>query len=131
MKKQFFCTLLLTAAILVSMPAATAAAGQETDNSALIGTWDVELIDVGFAMELVFKMEEDTLTGEMIFEMGSGVMENIEFKDNELTFYVEFDAGGQIVGVDVSGTVEEDKISGFMNSDMGSAEFTGTKREEG
>ena len=125
---KILCTMIVV--LLLSAAAETSSIHQAEDYSALIGTWDVEIIEMGFQMELVFKMEEEELTGEMIFEMGSGVMEKIEFEDGELTFYVEFDANGQVMGVDVSGTVEEDKISGFMASDMGKVEFTGTKREE-
>lgn len=121
---------LISFILLLNIAAETADFDQTQESNPLIGTWDIELIEMGFQLQFVFKMEDDTLTGEMVFEMGSGTMENIKFEENELSFYVEFDAGGQIMGVDVSGTVEEDKIKGFMNSDMGTADFSGTKRKE-
>lgn len=120
----------LSLVLLLNTAAQTAAFNQTDNSSTLIGTWDIELIEMGFQLQFVFKMEDDTLTGEMVFEMGSGTMENIKFEENELSFYVEFDAGGQAMGVDVSGTVEEDKITGFMSSDMGTTDFSGTKRKE-
>lgn len=126
--KRFLFT--LSICFLLGLAAAATPADQEADYSALVGTWDIELIDMGFHLEFVFKLEEGELSGEMIFEMGNAVMENIEFEDGELTFYVEFDAGGQVMGIDASGTIEENKITGYMASDMGTAEFVGTKREE-
>jgi hypothetical protein len=130
MKPLFRIMCLISVILLLNIAAETADFDQTQESNPLIGTWDIELIEMGFQLQFVFKMEDDTLTGEMVFEMGSGTMENIKFEENELSFYVEFDAGGQILGVDVSGTVEEDKITGFMNSDMGTADFSGTKRKE-
>ncbi|MCJ7680626.1 MAG: hypothetical protein MUP70_07875, partial [Candidatus Aminicenantes bacterium] len=88
------------------------------------------LTEQGMVMEFVFKMEEDTLVGEMVFEMGGGVMENIVFEDNKLSFSLTVDAGGQTVGVDATATVEGDTMTGFMDTDMGAADFKGTKRKE-
>ncbi|MCJ7679284.1 MAG: hypothetical protein MUP70_01025 [Candidatus Aminicenantes bacterium] len=130
MSKKGLFVCLLALALLSGFAAQTTATPQASKFEALIGIWDIELTEQGMVMEFVFKMEEDTLVGEMVFEMGGGVMENIVFEDNKLTFSLTIDAGGQTVGVDASGTVEGDTIKGFMDTDMGSADFTGPKRKE-
>jgi hypothetical protein len=130
MRKNGMFFVLLSLILLTGFAAWTNAAPQSSKYEALIGTWDITLDAQGMTMEFVFKMEEDTLVGEMVFEMGGGVMENIMFEDNKLTFSLTIDAGGQTVGVDASGTVEGDTIKGFMDTDMGSADFSGTKRKE-
>ena len=113
--------------LLVSTPSVKASFSQSTDYSDLIGTWDINT-DVGIQMEFVFTMDGDEITGELIFEMGSGTMENIDLDNNELTFFVSLDAGGQIIDVGASATVEGDEMTGTLSSEMGEANFWGTKR---
>ena len=115
--------------LLVSLPAAKTSFSQAADYSVLIGTWDINT-DVGIQMEFVFSLEDDELTGELLFEMGSGIMENIEFEDNELSFFVSLDAGGQIIDVAAAATVEDEEMTGTFSSEMGEANFWGTKRNE-
>ena len=114
----------------MSILSATGLFAQSEDSKTLLGTWDVELTEMGMQMQFVFKMEEEKLTGELVFEMGSGFMEDIAFSDNKLTFFVSLDAGGQVVGVDVTATIDGDEMTGTMFTDMGEAEFTGTKRKD-
>lgn len=119
-----------TLALSMSVLSTTGLFAQSEDIQALLGTWDVELTEMGMQMQFVFKMEEEKLTGELVFEMGSGIMEDIAFSDNKLTFFVSLDAGGQVVGVDVTATIDGDEMTGTMFTDMGEAEFTGTKRKD-
>jgi hypothetical protein len=121
--------LVLSLVLILSFPAAKTLSAQEKDYSALLGTWDVELTEMGMAMEFVFKMEEGTLTGELVFEMGNGIMEEIAFDGKQFTCTISIDAGGQTMGVDVSATVNGNEMEGTMLSEMGEAEFTGKKRE--
>lgn len=114
---------------LVSLPAAKTSFSQAANYSVLLGTWDINT-DVGIQMEFVFSMEDDELTGELIFEMGSGIMENIEFDNNELSFFVSLDAGGQIIDVGAVAIVEDEEMTGTFSSEMGDANFWGTKRQE-
>ena len=81
-------------------------------------------------MEFVFTMDGDSVSGELIFEMGGGTMENIDLDDNELTFFVSIDAGGQIIDVGALATVEDDEMTGTLSSEMGDAYFWGTKRKD-
>ncbi|MFC1557047.1 hypothetical protein ACFL5L_03595 [candidate division KSB1 bacterium] len=99
------------------------------ENKALIGTWDVVLIEQGMTMLLVFEKEGDILTGNMSFEMGDGVMTDITFKDNQLNFNVALDGGGMTFNIAAEGIVDGEKISGTFFSDMGDAGFSGEKRK--
>jgi hypothetical protein len=44
-------------------------------------------------------------------------------------FTVSIDAGGQIMVVDFSATIEEDSMEGFLSMEMGEMNFSGKKRE--
>jgi len=115
--------------ILLLAPAVSPAVFvQSGDSEILIGTWDVELPAMGMQMEFVFESDGEALSGELVFEMGSGVMENITFENGNLEFFVSVDAGGQTVGVDVTAEVEGENMTGLMASDMGEMDFSATKR---
>ncbi|MEE8377814.1 MAG: hypothetical protein V3R45_05545 [Candidatus Aminicenantaceae bacterium] len=110
--------LVLSLVLTLSIPTMTGLFAQSQEKNALIGTWDVELIEMGMLMEFIFKMEDEILSGVLEFEMGSGVMEDLSFNDNKLTFSVSLDAGGQMFGLDVEGIVEDDTLTGTIFSEM-------------
>ncbi|MBU4202541.1 MAG: hypothetical protein KKD59_01045, partial [Acidobacteria bacterium] len=99
MRKNGMFVILLSLILLAGFSGIMDATPQSSKYDALIGTWDIELDGPGMILEFVFTMEEDTLVGEMVFEMGGGVMENIVFEDNKLSFSLTIDVGGQMVGV--------------------------------
>lgn len=122
--------LVLSLVLTLSIPTLTGLFAQSQEKNVLIGTWDVELTEMGMLIEFIFKMEDEILSGVLEFEMGSGVMEDLSFNDNKLTFFVSLDAGGQMIGLDVEGTVEDDTLTGTIFSEMGEAGYTGKKRKE-
>ena len=75
-----------------------------------------------------FTLENDTLAGVMEGPTGEVEMENISFEDSELLFSVTVDAGGQVFVVDLSATIEEDSMEGFLSMEMGEMNFSGKKR---
>ena len=129
MKRIFKTALIAPLVLWLSFSAMAGLFAQSKDVEALIGTWDVELTEMGMQMEFIFKMEDGTLSGTLEFEMGSGVMEEIVFNENKLTFLVSIDAGGQTISVEAEATVEGDEMTGAMFTEMGEAAFTGTKRK--
>ncbi len=102
---------------------------QETNYEALLGEWDIQTEDGQFTFVFTFSMEEDTLTGMFEGPTGEVEMEDISFEDNELMFTVTVDAGGQILVVDFSATIEEDTMEGFLSMEMGEMNFSGEKRK--
>jgi hypothetical protein len=113
--------------LLVSLPSAKTSLSQPTDYSALLGTWDIET-DVDLEMKFVFSVDEDEIKGELFFEMGSGYMKEISFQDNKLTFLVTLEAEDIVLTVTGEATVIENRMTGTLSSDMGGANFEGTKR---
>ena len=130
MKNLFKLLFVASMVSVLSVPSAIGLIAQAEDYKALIGTWDVEITEMGMQMQFIFKMEDGLLEGKLEFEMGSGDMEQITFEDNNLTFLVSLDAGGQVVNVEVSATVDEDKMTGTMFTEMGDVIFEGIKRKE-
>jgi hypothetical protein len=120
--------LVLSLVFALGNPTTTVLFAQAEDVKPLLGTWDVELTDMGMLMQFIFKMEEGTLTGLLEFEMGSGKMEEITFNENKLTFLVDLDANGQMISIEGMATIDGEEMSGTMNTEMGEAVFTGKKR---
>lgn len=128
MKNIFKITLVFALFLLLNTLASPGLFAQSDDIKALLGTWDIELTEMGMMMEFIFKFEDDSLTGELEFEMGGGTMEEIALEGNTLTFRVTIDAGGQAVNVETEATIEGDEMTGVMYTDMGEVEFVGIKR---
>ena len=115
--------------ILFALLATMSASAQESNYEALLGEWDVQTEDGQFMFVFNFSMDEDTLVGMFEGPTGEVEMEDISFEDNELMFTVTVDAGGQVLVVDFSATIEEDSIEGFLSMEMGEMNFSGKKRE--
>lgn len=129
MKNNFKVSYIFALVLILGVSTAAVFSTQQ-DFKSILGTWDVELTEMGMAFELVFRMEDGEITGEMNFDMGSGELSEITLADGKLTFLSTFDAGGQTMSIEAMATVEGDEMNGTMSSDMGDAEFSGTKREE-
>lgn len=127
MKKILRMALVLSLIFMLGIPTTTALFAQAEIVKPLLGTWDVELTDMGMVMQFIFKMEDDTLTGILEFEMGSGIMEEITFNENKLTFLVSLDANGQMIDIEGIATIEGEEMTGTMITEMGEASFTGKK----
>lgn len=114
--------------ILFCLLATLLASSQEAEYDVLLGEWDVQTEDGQFMFVFTFSMEENTLVGMMEGPTGEVEMEDISFEDNELMFTVTVDAGGQVLVVDFSATIEEDSLEGFLSMEMGEMNFSGKKR---
>jgi hypothetical protein len=115
--------------VLFCLSATFLASAQEANYEALLGEWDVQTEDGQFTFVFTFSIEEDTLVG--LFEGPSGEveMEDISYEENELMFTVTIDAGGQMVVVDFSATIEEDSLEGFLSMEFGEMNIAGKKRK--
>ena len=129
MKRISRMALVLSLVISLSFPTAAGLFAQAEKNSALLGTWDVELTEMGMVMQFIFSMEDDALNGLLEFEMGSGIMEEITFNENKLTFFVSLDADGQMIDIEGMATIDGEEMTGTMITEMGEAAFTGKKRD--
>ena len=129
MKNIRMSVLVLSVALVLVISTSPGQTSQSTDYKVLLGTWDVELIEMGMAMEFVFKMEGDALTGEMIFDMGGAQLEDIKFEEGSLSFNAVVDAGGQSIYIAATAKVADNEMTGVMSSDMGDVDFSGLKRK--
>ena len=94
----------------------------------LSGTW-VGPTEVPDAPEpdmltLVLKKEEGTYSGTITDSMGmlqNTEIEDVEFKDNTLTFTFQVDTGGEYLSVTTSLTLKGDKMSGYWETDDGNS----------
>ena len=128
MKNENNSGMMIVGIILLCLYLAFPAIAQEMESDALLGEWDVQTEDGQFMFVFTFSMEDDTLAGMFEGPTGEVDMEAISFEDNELMFTVTVDAGGQIVVVDFSATLEEDSLEGFLSMEMGEMNISGKKR---
>jgi hypothetical protein len=130
MKNSTILILAISLVILSLLATVDTSAAQSKDYKAILGSWDIEIAEPPMQIEFVFSIDEDTLYGELKSEVGSGVMEEIAFEDNKLTFIVSVDVGAQVFNLKVLATVDDDGMTGIMYSDMGESEFSGKKRKD-
>lgn len=81
----------------------------EASGDVLVGTWTYELVTPGEPQggKMIIKKEGDKYSGILTSNDGSpdNDMNNINFRDGELAFDFDIDAGGQSINVVVVGTV--------------------------
>ena len=102
---------------------------QQTEYEALLGEWDVQTEDGQYTFVFTFTMEDDTLTGMFRGSTGEVEMEDLSYANNELTFMVNIEAGGQTMQIDFSATIEEDILEGYLSLQYGEANISGKKRK--
>lgn len=115
--------------ILFCLSVTFLAGAQDTDYEALLGEWDVQTEDGQYTFVFVFSMEGESLKGIFQGMSGDVEMEDLSFKDSELSFTVNIDAGGQAMAIDYSATIEGDTLEGYLSMEYGEANITGKKRK--
>jgi len=129
MKKRKNPVLTIVGMILFGLLVTLLAAAQEKKYEALLGEWDAQTEDGQYTFVFVFSMEEETLKGLFKGSTGDYEMEDLSFKDNELTFSVNIDAGGQTMSIDFSATIEGETLKGFLSMEYGESNISGKKRK--
>ncbi len=107
----------------------TFALSQETNYKDLLGEWDVQTEDGQYSFVFTFAMEDDKLTGVFQGSTGEVAMENLSYENNELTFTVNIEAGGQTMQIDFSATIQGDSLDGYLSLQYGEANISGKKRK--
>ena len=102
---------------------------QEKEYEALLGEWDVQTEDGQYTFVFVFSMEGDALKGLFKGTTGEYEMENLSFEDNQVSFTVDIDAGGQTMTIDYTATIDGDALKGYLSMEYGEANITGEKRK--
>lgn len=117
-------TLFFTLTVLVLAAASGLMFGQSVD---LSGTWvgETEVPDAiePDEMTLVITKEDGEYSAKISDSMGmlnNTECEDIEFKENELTFNIEVNTGEEFMTVYLTLKVEGDTMTGYWESDDGS-----------
>jgi len=129
MKKEKNPVLMFVGIILFCLSVTFLAGAQDMDYEALLGEWDVQTEDGQYTFVFVFSMEGESLKGIFQGMSGDVEMEDLSFKDSELSFTVNIDAGGQAMAIDYSATIEGDTLEGYLSMEYGEANITGKKRK--
>jgi len=129
MKKLKNPAMAIVGIVLFCLSATFLVGAQETGYEGLLGEWDVQTEDGQYTFVFVFSMEGDTLKGMFQGTTGDYEMEDLSFKDSELSFTVNIDAGGQAMAIDYSATIKGDTLEGYLSMEYGEANITGKKRK--
>lgn len=129
MKNKGYHVLTIVGILLFSLFVPALSGSQEKGYESLIGEWDVQTEDGQYTFVFVFSMEGDTLKGIYKGTTGDAEMEDLSFENNELSFTVNIDAGGQTMAIDYTATIEGDTLEGYLSLEYGEANITGKKRK--
>jgi hypothetical protein len=129
MKKLQNLAMAIVGIVLFCLSATFLASAQEANYEALLGDWDVQTEDGQYTFVFVFSMEGESLKGIFQGMSGDVEMEELSFKDSELSFTVNIDAGGQVMAIDYCATIEGDTLEGYLSMEYGEANITGKKRK--
>lgn len=102
---------------------------QEKEYEALLGEWDVQTEDGQYTFVFVFSMEGDALKGLFKGTTGEYEMEDLSFEDNQVSFTVNIDAGGQTMAIDYTASIDGDSMKGYLSMEYGEANISGEKRK--
>jgi hypothetical protein len=129
MKKATYQILTAVWTVLFCLSVAYIGAAQEKNYEALLGEWDVQTEDGQYAFVFIFSMEDGALKGVFQGSSGEVEMEDLTYKDNEVTFSVNIEAGGRSMPIDFSATIEGDTLEGMLSLEFGEANISGKKRK--
>ena len=115
--------------VLFCLTATSIFYAQDSDYKPLLGEWDVQTEDGQYTFVFVFSMEGDSLKGLFKGTTGDYEMQNLTYENNELSFTVNIDAGGQSMSIDYSATIKEDSLEGYLSMEYGEANISGKKRK--
>ncbi len=121
--------ILITTWLILFCFSAFSVIAQEKKYENLLGNWDVETEDGQYTFEFIFSIENSTLKGVFIGSSGEAEMEDLTYEDNNLTFTVNVDAGGQSMAIDFSATIEGETLEGMLSLQFGEANIIGKKRK--
>lgn len=129
MKKRWISGARVAWIVLFCLTATSIFYAQDSDYKPLLGEWDVQTEDGQYTFVFVFSMEGDSLKGLFKGTTGDYEMQNLSFENNELSFTVNIDAGGQTMSIDYNATIKEDSLEGYLSMEYGEANISGKKRK--
>lgn len=94
-----------------------------------VGVWNMEMNTPLGDMEAIFTVNADG-SGSVGIEAlgGDTAISGITFDGNMMAFTGEFDAQGQTIVLEFTGTVDGDSLDGEFDSDFGAFAVSGTRQ---
>ena len=129
MKKIKKPVLTITGILLFCLSVSFLFAAQDEAYETLLGEWDVQTEDGQYQFVFKFSIEGDVLKGMYHGTTGDVEMEDLTYENNELSFTVHIDAGGQSMAIEYAATVKGDSLEGYLSMEYGEANITGKKRK--
>ena len=102
----------------------------KTDDVDLAGKWNLIVQVPGQQLDVTLELtqEEKTFSGTMSSVIGNGKVINGALKEKEFTAVLQANIQGQDMEIQMSGSVDGDKMSGsFLVPNMDAISFTGAK----
>jgi hypothetical protein len=96
-------------------------------NAAGIWTITITFGDQSMPGTMTIQQDGSQLTGTLVTAMGTSQINNGRVTAEGLSFTSTAEVQGQSMNLNVTGTVKGNEISGTINSNLGTASFTGTK----
>lgn len=122
----------LALAALLAVPSAAAAQTPATAAADATGTWNASFNTQNGAIPatLTFKKSGDKITGTIASDQGSSELE-AEVKGKALTVWFNYNANGQSIPVEMSGTIDGDSAKGTMTAGGNAAgDWTATRSKD-
>jgi len=106
---------------------ATEESADKESNDAVVGTWNYSLITPqgDQSGDMVIKKTGEGYTGTLTSDDGSPdtVMNNVSFREGTLAFDFDIDAGGQMLNIVVTGTVDGKSYEATASASFGGQSF--------
>jgi len=123
-KLRDLAAVVMAALFVVTLSTAGAAQAQKLD--ALLGTWDVKMVDGDREFVFEFTMKDGKLAGKYTGSSGTSEMADLTFEDHTVKFHVTV---GNAMIIDFSAIVAEDKLTGTLSLEYGEAAISGQRRK--
>ncbi len=129
--KRYSSPLIWTCAVAL---VAALSAGVGHAASPMVGKWKIEIDFAGTPVPADLEISENadgTLKGKLVSIQGELEIATITQDGNNIAFTQEVDMGGTPMTFNFAGTVEGDKVSGKLTSEMGEMAVTGGRAVDG
>jgi hypothetical protein len=123
-KLRDLAAVVMAALFVVTLSTAGAAQAQKLD--ALLGTWDVKMVDGDREFVFEFTIKDGKLAGKYTGSSGTSEMADLTFEDHTVKFHVTV---GNAMIIDFSAIVAEDKLTGTLSLEYGEAAISGQRRK--
>ncbi|MFC1553084.1 hypothetical protein ACFL7D_00475 [candidate division KSB1 bacterium] len=131
MKRYQVCILITLVFFVFSSVNPSDCTAQKKNYDKILGTWDAagDYGGTPFNFMFIFNTKDDTLKGSWSAEMMMFNLTKTTFENDTLKAEMYMDFGEQGWSISISAAVENEKMTGYMGSEMGNMSFSATRRK--